>query len=96
MRVQGTVTPLYPRATSVTAMMMSSKEALAPCASPGCRETLGFGGIVDFVCSEAEQLHYRQCIILSSSKGQDFRKKKTKCLASLSIRKHKWHSAPPG
>lgn len=47
--MQRPVTPLYPQATSVTAMMMSSKEALAPCAS--------FGGIVDFVCSEAEQLH---------------------------------------
>lgn len=57
MRVQRPVTSLYPRATSVTAMMMSSKEALALCANPGWRETLGFGGIVDFVCSEAEQLH---------------------------------------
>lgn len=45
------------------------------------RDTLGFGGIVDFVCSGAAQLHYRRCIILSSSKGQDFRRK-TKCMAS--------------
>lgn len=44
----------------VTAMMMSSAEALAPRAIPGCRDALGFGRVVDFVCSEAEQLHYRR------------------------------------
>lgn len=45
----------------VTAVMMSSKWALAWCAWEQCTAT---GGIVNLVRSEALQLHYRLCIIL--------------------------------